>query len=54
MNTLMALEPRVAGTDVAEPVVAFADGFNAADRMKCAGCCKQSTRIDIATHSVTQ
>ncbi|GAA1715444.1 hypothetical protein [Fodinicola feengrottensis] len=52
---LSSLEPRVAGTDVVEPAIAFAAGTNPLMEMsKCAGCCFDFTNININTHSATQ
>lgn len=55
MRELFELEPRDAGALVVEPAIAFdeaATGLH--DRSRCVGCCKESTEIDLATHSVTQ
>jgi|GEM_PF-6244151 len=55
MTALLTLEPREAGTEIVEPAIEFVDGFYAEqDRTRCAGCCKNHTLIDLATHSATQ
>lgn len=53
--TLSGFEPRIAGIEAVEPAIGFAAGTNPLQEMaRCAGCCKQHTAVEWATHSQTQ
>ena len=52
VTDLLMLEPRDAGTAVADPVVEFQDGFYAEQgRTRCYGCCVSSSNVEIRTNS---